>query len=321
MPSSVTTRTTSLLSTRFLLVSYLPMYAVAVFVLVLIWAGGPRRPVEFDRAWRTAAQLGVAEVVILTLAITLFAVVTHPFQLALVRFLQGEWPQVLCLPAAVLRGVQRRRRERLAQLAHWPADAVEAVDPRRLHAAGEAGTRLRQRFPAAEMLRPTILGNVLAATQAHAGRAYGWDAVVAWPRLYLVLGTPVRLVVDDRRNALDAASRLSVSAAAAGVLAVVLLARSGWWILLALVPFAVMWLSYRAAVVSAVALGEAVHTAFDLHRFDLLTALHFPLPSDQESECASNAHLCDFWRQGAPTLFRYRHPDPPPEPGPTRPDS
>ncbi len=54
-------------------------------------------------------------------------------------------------------------------------------------------------LPAPELLRPTLPGNVLAAVESRAGEPYGLDAVVAWPRLYPLLGEGVKAVVDDRR--------------------------------------------------------------------------------------------------------------------------
>ena len=45
------------------------------------------------------------------------------------------------------------------------------------------------------LVRATGLGNALAAMEDSAGAAYGLDAVVAWPRLYPLLGDKVRAVV------------------------------------------------------------------------------------------------------------------------------
>ncbi|HKT03656.1 MAG TPA: hypothetical protein VJT31_29360, partial [Rugosimonospora sp.] len=173
-----------------------------------------------------------------------------------------------------------------------------------------AGTRLRRLFPGPSVpLRPTALGNALAAMEHRAGAEYGWDAVVAWPRLYLVLGQPTRMVVDDRRDTLDTAARLAVTAGITAIASAALLARSGWWLLLALAPLGVAALAYQGAVLAAVAYGDAVRAAFDLHRFDLLDKLHLPLPADQTAERTACDALSLLWRQGAGQPLRYRHPD------------
>jgi hypothetical protein len=46
-----------------------------------------------------------------------------------------------------------------------------------------------------------------------------------------------------------------------------------------------------------VADGQALEPAFDLHRFDLLTALHLPLPPNLVREVTANQELSEFLRQ------------------------
>jgi hypothetical protein len=162
-------------------------------------------------------------------------------------------------------------------------------------------------FPPQDLIRPTTLGNALAAMETTAGESYGFDAVVAWPRLYPVLGERMRIIIDDRRNTLDSAGRMSATMAVTTVVSALALAQSGWWLLLSLIPLALARIAYIGAVRAAIAYGEAVRTAFDLHRFDLLTALHLPLPEDPETERRENIQLCDSWRQGTPTKSDYRH--------------
>lgn len=287
---------------RFYLVSYLPTYAAALFLLVLIWAGArgwaPYQRISFKAAWATASHLGAAEIVLLVLAITLLAVVVHPLQLAMTRVAEGTWPP--WLGAACARRWQRRRKARLlraAQLPTGPASTDEAAVQR----AGAAGDLLRRRFPMPDhLLRPTALGNVLAAMDDTAGRAYGLDAVIAWPRLYPVLGDQVKSLVDDRRDALDTSVRMTATMTVTALLALVLLQRSGWWMLLGVMPLAVATLAYSAAVQGALAYAETVQAAFDLHHADLLTALRIQPPTQPEAERILNEQWCDHWRQGVP---------------------
>jgi hypothetical protein len=167
--------------------------------------------------------------------------------------------------------------------------------------AGLAGHQLRRRFPMPDhLLRPTALGNVLAAMEDSAGRAYGLDAVTAWPRLYPVLGEQSKSLVDDRRDALDSAVRMAVTMVVTTIVSLVLLLWSGWWVLLALIPLGVVVLAYNGAVQAALGYAETVHVAFDLHRADLLIALRMELPTRQETEQILNEQWCDLWRQGIP---------------------
>ncbi|MEK8170988.1 hypothetical protein NKH77_19840 [Streptomyces sp. M19] len=115
--------------------------------------------------------------------------------------------------------------------------------------------------------------------------------------------------------------RLSVASGATALVSAGMLLRSGWWLALALVPAAVSVLAYRGAVQAALAYGDAVRAAFDLHRFDLLAALRLPLPGSVAEERALAGTLCAHWRQGCRrprgtnTPARRAGPAPPGAPG------
>lgn len=294
-------------SSRFFLVSFLPTAAATGFLLLLLWAGAPGA-LSFQSARRTASGLGAADVVLIGLAVLLVAVVFAPFQLALVRLMEGGWPA--WSGAGFGRYWQGRRRNALRADAQVGQDAggAAAVSDAEIQRAGVASSRLRERFPARDhLLRPTALGNVLVAMEDRAGRRYGLDAVVVWPRLYPVLDDPVRRVVDDRRNLLDAAARTSATAALATLVSTLLLAGSGRWLLLVALPAATTIVAYQAAVQAALAYARSVETSFDLCRFNLYRALHLPFPDDGDTEHATNEALCDSWRQEIPVHLTYHH--------------
>jgi hypothetical protein len=306
--SSVSGPLEGLKSGRFFVVSYLPIYAASIFVLVLVWAGAPvwlhhGHPLSFNRAWHTASGLGAGEIVMLVIAVTLAAVLFVPLQLAMMRVLEGGWPDAL--GAGLARRFQLWRKRRMTRAAELPQVRDQLTDAV-VQKAGMAGARLRRRFPLPDhLVRPTALGNALSATEDTAGRDYGLDAVVIWPRLYPVLGDKIRAVVDDRRDVLDSAGRMAVTAAATVIATLVLLWGSAWWLTLAIVPAVVAAVAYAGAVAAAVAYGEAVRSSFDLHRFDLLTSLKLALPRTRDQERQVNQALCDLWRQGVPMMDEY----------------
>ncbi|MFC1437022.1 hypothetical protein ABUW04_02035 [Streptacidiphilus sp. N1-10] len=291
---------------RFFLVDYLPTFAAGLLLTVLVWAGAPGPHLDFDRAWHTAADLGIGELTLAATALLLAAMLGRPLQLAVVRLLEGRWPGVLRPLRRLSCSRQQKLRRSLAAAAALPDTNVD-ISPARTQAIGAAGARLRRRFPPEGLELPTALGNALAAMEATAGDAYGYDAVTAWPRLYPVLGDRMRAIVDDQRNSLDAAARLSATMAATALAAAALLARSHWWLLLAAVPLVISRVAYLGAVQAALAYGRAVESAFDLHRFDLLTALHLPLPADTAAERRTAAQLSDAWLQGVEFDTQYRH--------------
>ncbi|WP_256788916.1 hypothetical protein [Frankia sp. AvcI1] len=298
----------ALLSGRLLLVGYVPTAAGALAVLTLVWAGAPGSPPSAHRAWQTATDASAGEVVVVGMALLVVALLAAPLQLSMVRVLEGGWPRWLGLDLARRRQVRRRRQ--LATLA-VPTVSGTATAPsvEEVQRAGAVAVRLRTHYPSAEYLvRATALGNVLASMEDTAGREYGWDAVVAWPRLYPLLGSANRAIVDDRRDGLDVAARLTVTFAAVAAAAVGLLATTGWWLLIAAVPVLASAAAYRGAVAAAVAYADAVRVCFDLHRFDLIAAVHLPLPANRGEEVAVSTALSVQWRQNVTTAVTYQHP-------------
>ena len=292
-----------LLGVRMFLVGYLPTFAAGAVLGVLALARVPGG-LRFADAWHAVTTMTLGQALAGLLVLTMLVVLLHPLQLPMIRLLEGYWPRWAEPVSAFGRRRQERRRRTLTSAAELPdTDDVAAVQR-----AGQAGTRLRAAFPVGDRpLLPTALGNALSAAESRAGREYGWDGIVAWPRLYPVLGEQVRAVVDDRRDGMDAAARFSVTMLATAVLAVPVLAGTGWWLLFTLTPLALSRVAYRGAVHAAVAYGEAVRVAFDLHRFDLLRALHLPLPADQETERVLNEGLCTMWRQDPSSRLAYDH--------------
>lgn len=300
-------------SGRFFLVSTLPTTLAGMYLLVLVWAGAPG-PVRFGRAWHTAEGLGVGPSLLLLLLITALGVVTMPLQLPMVRWLEGYWPQRLRRLADRCRERQVHRSGEVVRTweskdASRPASrpTLAEIDEKVAHGYVQ---RLRYPVDAPHLFRPTALGNALTAAEFRAGRWYGLDAPVFWTRLEPLLSGRLAATITEQRDAMDAAARLSVTAAVCVPPTIWLLWRSGWWLLLAVLLVAVSRLSYLAAVHAAVAYGQYVEAAFDLHRFELLAALHLPLPADREAEVRANDALGGLWRQGhAPDPpLRYEHP-------------
>ncbi|WKK23903.1 hypothetical protein QZH56_35325 [Streptomyces olivoreticuli] len=284
-------------ASRFAIVGYLPSYAAVLYVTALLAARTRTGRIDPGRALDRLHGLSAAELAVLAVIALLVAAFLQPLQLPLVRLLEGYWPRGTSALARIAVKGQERARRRLALDAEVPPDPTDAERQRALVAAWQLGRRYP---PGPVPLLPTALGNALRAGEASAGSAYGADAVPWWPRLYPVLGDRMRAVVDDRRNQLDLACRLSVTAGFTGLLSVILLIRSGWWLTSAGVLLALAWVAYRGAVSAALGYAEALSAAFDLHRFDVLTALHLQLPADPAAEETLNRRLSRFWSQGVP---------------------
>jgi hypothetical protein len=289
--------------------SVLPVVVCGAFLLLILASGPPEAVPSTDRALGTLQETGAGEIALVGLGLIVVALLLDPLQLRLVRLLEGDWPR---WTGAGCRWCIRRQRARRKRAATGTQQLSDPSDPAAVQDAGVRTARLLQRFPPADATRPTALGNALAAMEHRAGLQYGWDAVVAWPRLYPLLSPGVRAVLDGQRDRLDGLARLSGTAAATTLLTVAELGSSGgWWLALAAIPAVVSRVAYVGSVHTAIAYGHAVQVAFDLNRFDLLKALHLPLPRDLSEERKIADQVSMMWRQGVDVTVEYDHRDTP----------
>jgi hypothetical protein len=303
------------LGVRFSLVGILPTTVLVLFVLALVWGGAPASPPSLPTVLSELARYDTAQGLLLVVAILALVLLLQPFQLLLIRLMEGYWGFSGPVGALCKRLADRHRKQRdrlQTRLDHLLAAASRdaATGNRTAPPTAEAGflsERIARLYPRGRTL-PTRLGNVLRAAEENAGAPYGLDLVTLWPRLYAILPERTAALVDDQRNQLDMAVRFWVTFGVATVVSTGLLYRHGWWLAVPAVTLVLTWVCYRGAIASALVYGLGIRTAVDLYRFDLLRALHLPLPEDRESEKQTNAILSEFLRQGRPVDFHYDHP-------------
>jgi hypothetical protein len=292
------------LGTRFRVLGMLPSVLLVGFVLAVLEGGAPSDPPDLNEIAAAVEGLGAWEGVLLLLAVMALALLSEPLQLSLVRLLEGYWggSAVAGLVARPLIALQKRGRCREQKL-ELMAEGSVSTSRREL-----AAWRLRTLYPSASAeLLPTRLGNVLRSAEGRAGGRYGLGSVVVWPRLYPLLPERLTGILDDQRGQLDVAARFCAVFLVAAAVSAALLVQHGWWLAVPLVALMLAVLSYRGAISAAIAYGVTLEAAFDLHRFDLLAALHLPLPPDRTTERSANKELSDFLRQGVPVNFGYTH--------------
>jgi hypothetical protein len=215
------------------------------------------------------------------------------------RLLEGYWPAWFPLRAALLEAASARvKRARFA----WQALAER--EPGTLSAAERAkyvelDLDLR-RFPMSLADRmPTSLGNVLRAAERRPTEKYGLDAVICWPRLWLLLPGEVREEINEARSALDTGARIWMW----GFLFLVWTLLTPWAVPVALLAMLAAW---RWLVGAAEAYGDLLESAFDLFRPRLYESLRWPLPKDTDDEFAAGQMLTEYLFRGAlPTTMRY----------------
>lgn len=292
------------LGVRFRFVSLLPVAVLALYLLALVWSGAPGRSPDLQAVLTHAKHVEGWTAFLLALTVVITALIVEPLQIALVRLLEGYWGQspVGRLLSAPGRTYHRARRNRLDRAQRQRGGAPAAPTEVR-----EAAARKLSSYPPTGAILPTKLGNTLRAAEYRAGGRYGLDAITVWPRLYPLLSDKVTAVLDDLRDQLDIAVRFCSVFLLATVISVAFLAGYGWWLLVAVGTFGGAALSYRAALSAAAAYGQAMEAAFDLHRFDLLNALHLPLPTDLIGEIKANQQLSRFLRQPYEYTYALTH--------------
>lgn len=195
-----------------------------------------------------------------------------------------------------------------------PEEPMTAQDIEAARIAKAAGERFSA-YPAGNRVMPTTLGNVLRGSEDLAGmQRYRIPVVAAMPRLYPLLPSSLAASIGDARNELDVAVSFTWAWMTVALVSAPLLAAHGAWTVLTLIAFALSWMSYRAAVVSAARYGRSLSWALDLYRFDLLEKLRLPLPADRDEELKMNALIWDSLRVTSDVLLpeqrqlRYVHP-------------
>lgn len=263
-------------------------------------------------------QAGIIAATMLVLVVLATALLMRPFQIALVQLLEGYWREGPAREAAVER--HRRRRTRLVALQLIPVvrqssntlAAAAAYQRRRRFAKrteskAESGLAM---YPDDDSLTmPTRLGNLLRRGESSAGERYGLATVETYPRLYPLLSPKLDEEMREVVNVLDSSSAFCFVFGGLGVITLPLLGRLDAWSIAPVVLLSLSALAYRGACSSASLHIQQLSVAYDLHRFDMLAALHRELPPDTDKEREWNQDLSRRIGQSQSELARsrYRH--------------
>lgn len=316
---------------RFLLINVVPG---ALTTLVVV---GALRANLYSRGTVDLSQAVPTGWVVLQLGfgMLLLGVMAQPFQVAIVQALEGYgWNR--WMPPVLAEVARERHRRRFAGIDWMEFAEPTAPTGRSLDAAvkyarsatraarlSEKASQRRRDYPTeAELLMPTQLGNVLRAAEESAGGRYGLDSMTVYPRMYPCVSRKLDTAIRHQLDLLDTTGALCVSFGAV-VLATtpILLIRRDLWGVLPVIFTALAWLAYQGAVRAARDHGELLATAFDLHRFDMIEHLRYPLPMNAREELRFNRALSRFLADQQPlpeaepqtqrVLAKYRHTRPP----------
>jgi hypothetical protein len=264
---------------RLLSVHFVPSALFVAHVWVLVRAGSFTGSSHWGAVPPSAPTGWIGLLAGAAVSAGVLALLLRPFQVRAVRVLEGYWDRwrVTARLADVLTEVQRRRWVALRSRADRLPD-----DEARARVAADAGRRLAARPPSGFLL-PTALGNALRAGEITAGERYGLTTLASWPRIYMQISPRMLRTVRSTRDSLDLAVNLCWSFLASAVLSVIALYDEPSALWLPVVALASAAMAYKGAVTAAQAYAGLMHVVYDLHRFDLLDALHYA-PPDKERE-------------------------------------
>ncbi|NNN28959.1 hypothetical protein HLK59_01040 [Streptomyces sp. S3(2020)] len=327
---------------RFTLVSVLPAAVLTGYVTALIMTGaysggGIHVSRLADDAKDHPEWLAFA-----AFACLLVGLLLRPFQVALVQMLEGYW-QGRALPEAAGALATERHRRRLhtaevvsrLRVLDRPGTKFTDVVPlarRRRRAARIAARadRLVLRYPTGphpvphandgdrDRLMPTMLGNILREAEDESGRRYGLDLPTVSHRLSPQLSPSLTTAINQQLDLLDTTCALSVCFGLATLAGTPLVGRLDAWSLAPVVTALLSIAAYRGAMQVATGHRQLLAAAFDLHRFDMLTALHLKPPDTPEEEHEQNTKLTRFFASPEALAKEdllgvvYKHPDPAP---------
>lgn len=303
---------------RFSIVGVVPSALVVLFLLAMSasdlypWVN-ERGEVGAPAVLQRTERLSGADGVLLVFGILLVAVLFRPFQVALVRLLEGYWYGRWSDGPRALMIERHRRRYRLASL--WArlspdsppeektfnAVASYAVECERLERLCRRGKRILNDYPPEgriNLMMPTALGNILRRAESTAGERYGLDTVLTYPRLYPHLSKQLDKEIGQQLDLVDTGASIAVALGICALAAAPLVGRADAWSVLPLVLGLLAVVAVRGSRTAARHFGTLLSTAFDLHRFQMVEALRLPLPTNAEAEAQQNEKLRKFFRDG-----------------------
>jgi hypothetical protein len=270
--------------------------------------------------------------------IALIAALVQTFQIQFVRLFEGYWGRLYGTTLLRAIGVRRqlRRYDRLERLLDESLEILGEVEPPRgsrpLQALRRDSLRRIRATAIAELVPqellhgyppnlknhtlPTRLGNAMRSFEFRAGERYGYKTLTTWPHLYFQLSDRVVTSFQGAVDALHAAVNFALAFLLASVVFIAgAFGKPAWWFWLPGACLVLAMVAYRGAVSAARLVGLIEYVSFDLHRFDLLQALHQPLPFSGSTETAAAKELSELLEEKQPFHAQkklkdviYRHP-------------
>lgn len=161
-------------------------------------------------------------------------------------------------------------------------------------------------LPENDALMPTRLGNLLRSFEQKPQERYGLDAIICWPRLWILLPAELQTELTEARNAVNDAVQIWIWGVLFLVWTTWFWISGNWWSLFPpiLVSISVMAFAYYWMLQAAMTYGQLVQSSFDMYRHSLYKALRWPLPQNPTEEIVQGKQLTAYlWRGVADNII------------------
>lgn len=154
-----------------------------------------------------------------------------------------------------------------------------------------------------ESFLPTRLGNIVASFEDYSHDHYGMDAVTLWPRLVPILSREkYSLFVEREKANLDFLLNtclVLLMFSLEMVMHGLFFAQDSWrWLSGAGFTIVISYIIfYRISLIGALSWGQTVRVAFDLYRYELLSALYGRSPQNFGEEKMFWRNISNFFRR------------------------
>jgi hypothetical protein len=240
---------------------------------------------------------GILLVFCIFFVITLTTVLVKRFDATILRLLEGyywhprlrAWIIQLKHRGFWIWGGYEKKEQRFQVLANKSYDNPHALT----REEREEYVHLDKEFmelPDLDKRMPTRLGNILRAAEQRPQEKYGLDAIICWPRLWLVLPEDVKAELDKAHQNLNDATQIWIWG--------ILFFLWAFWTWLA-IPVAVVlvFIAYHWMRQTAEIYGQLLESSFDLYRPLLYKSLRLFLPANPAEEYEQGEQLTAYlWR-------------------------
>lgn len=253
------------------------------------------------------------------LIVTISAFVIQRFDLTILKFLEGYWPSGM----SQLRKLMVRQQKQLWKNAKEKRKNIRIqLDGLEKKLQESSGTReldednyfsLQEQFvqldlqlmhfpTSSNLIMPTKLGNILRSSEMYSSNRYGIDAVICWPRIWLILPDNVKQELQEARANLNASARNLIWS----ILFLICWTPFAYWA--AIIGLLAIRINYVWLIDAAIIYADLIRSVFDLHRQDLYKSLRLPQPNDPNEEKKLGKQLTQYlWRGSIPPDLKNYH--------------